>query len=132
MVDNMNYWIINHSWDSFVKTKEYCGFINKDERDLIHIDANIIYYGQGVIFGLFKVIDLVNNEFNGWKKAYPYQIKISSIMVSERGLVAKQFQERFMLLREDNEYQNLIKLTENEFNLIKRSLENKDKTLILK
>ncbi|MDD3178336.1 MAG: hypothetical protein PHR26_02345 [Candidatus ainarchaeum sp.] len=122
----MKYYIINHSFDSYVKTKEYCGFINKDERNIVNIGDYIIYFGQGVIFGIFEAIDLVDNEFNNWKGNYPYQIKLKPIYLSQRGILAKTFSEKFKLLREDNQYRNIVELNEDEYILIKNSiLENK-------
>lgn len=122
----MKYYIINHSFDSYVKTKEYCGFINKDERNIVTTGDYIIYFGQGVIFGIFEAIDLVDNKFNNWKGSYPYQIKLKPIYLSQRGVLAKSFSEKFKLLREDNQYRNIVELNEDEYILIKNSiLENK-------
>ncbi len=125
----MKYYLINHSWESFQKTKEYCGFVNKEERDIVNIGDTIIYFGQGVVFGIFKIVKLVDDEYNGWKKPYSYQIKLSPILLSPRGLGAKQLQDKFKLLREDNTYRNIIELTENEYNLIKQGIEENKKEI---
>ncbi len=120
----MKHYLINHSWESFVKTKEYCGFIDKNERDLVNLDDIIVYYGQGVIFGTFKVIKKVDDEFTSWKKPYPYQIKLSLLFLSNKGLGARSLQERFKIAKEDHTYSNIIELSEEEYNKIKQAIED--------
>ena len=120
----MNHYLINHSWDSYMRTKEYCGFMFEDERNLINLGDIVVYFGQGIVFGIFEAIDLVDNEFNGWKKKYPYQVKLKPIVLSQRGLIAKQLQDKFLLLKEDNKYKNLVELTEDEYILIKTAIED--------
>lgn len=126
-------YLINHSWDSYMRTKEYCGFISEEERDQISLGDIIVYFGQGIVFGLFEATDLVYNEFNGWKKKYPYQVKLKPILLSSKGLIVKQLQDKFTLLKEkfrsfpkvsseETLYQNLVELTEEEHNLIKQGI----------
>jgi len=125
-----------------MKTKEYCGFINKDERDLISIGDLVVYFGQGVVFGIFEVIDLVDDEFNGWKKKYPYQAKLKPMLLSSKGLIAKQLQDKFTLLKnnsrsfprvssEETLYQNLVELNENEYDLIFNGITEGKKEIII-
>ena len=75
------------------------------------------------------MIDLVDDEFNGWKKKYPYQAKLKPMLLSSKGLIAKQLQDKFTLLKnnsrsfprvssEETLYQNLVELTKNEYDLI--------------
>ena len=118
-----SYYLINHSWESFQKTKEYCGFVNQIERDIVNIDDIIVYFGQGVIFGIFKAISKPDNEFTSWKKPYPFQIKLEPILLCEKGLGARQLQDRFKLMKSDNTYSNIIELTEQEYNQIRQAIE---------
>ena len=67
---SVKYYLINYSWESFQKTKEYCGFVNQEERDIVNIDDIIVYFGQGVVFGIFKAIEKPDNAFTSWKKPY--------------------------------------------------------------
>jgi len=127
----MKYYLINHSWESYMKTKEYCGFMCEEERDLITPGDIIVYYGQGIVFGIFEAEKLVNDEFNNWKKKYPYQVKLKPVLLSQKGLVAKQLQDKFTLLKEDNRYQNLVELTEEEHNLIKQGIIAEKKEIVI-
>ncbi len=127
----MKHYLINHSWESYMKTKEYCGFMSEDERDLITPGDIIIYYGQGIVFGIFEAEKLVNDEFNNWKKKYPYQVKLKQVLLSQKGLIAKQLQDKFTLLKEDNKYQNLVELTGNEYNLIFNGIKDGKKEMII-
>ncbi len=131
MAIRMKHYLINHSWESYMKTKEYCGFISEEERDLISPGDIIVYYGQGIVFGIFKAEKLVNDEFNNWKKKYPYQVKLKPVLLSPKGLIAKQLQDKFTLLKEDNKYQNLVELTENEYNLIKQGIIDGKKEIVV-
>jgi len=125
-----------------MKTKEYCGFMCKEERDLISPGDIIVYYGQGVVFGIFEAEKLVNDEFNNWKKKYPYQVKLKPVLLSPKGLVAKQLADKFTLLKdksrsfprvssEETLYQNLVELTENEYNLIKQGIADGKKEITI-
>jgi|GEM_PF-1554510 len=127
----MKIYLINHSWESYMKTKEYCGFISEDERNLISPGDIVVYYGQGIVFGIFEAEKLVNDEFNNWKKKYPYQVKLKPVLLSQKGLIAKQLQDKFTLLKEDNKYQNLVELTENEYSLIFNGIKDGKKEINL-
>ncbi len=126
----MAIYLINHSWESFYKTKEYCGFIDEEERNLVKIGDTIVYFGQGIIFGVFEAISLVDNEFNGWKKKYPFQIKLKELFVIKNGIIAKQLQDRFRLLKENNRYNNLIELSEDELKMIMESIIKNQKEVV--
>ncbi|GAG44416.1 unnamed protein product, partial [marine sediment metagenome] len=119
----MTDWLINHSWESFRRTKEYCGFVSKIERDKIEVEDKIVYFGQGMIFGVFEAIDLPNNEFKGWKKAYPFQVKLKPSAISENGIAAKPLESKILLQKSDGGSANLLELTETEFNRIKKAIE---------
>ena len=125
-----------------MKTKEYCGFMCEDERNLITLGDIIVYYGQGIVFGIFEAEKLVNDEFNNWKKKYPYQVKLKPVLLSPKGLIAKQLQDKFTLLKdksrsfprvssEETLYQNLVELTENEYNLIFNGIKDGKKEIII-
>jgi len=78
-----------------------------------------------------KAEKLVNDEFNNWKKKYPYQVKLKPVLLSPKGLIAKQLQDKFTLLKEDNKYQNLVELSENEYNLIFNGIKDGKKEIII-
>ena len=89
-----------------------------------------------------KAEKLVNDEFNNWKKKYPYQVKLKPVLLSPKGLIAKQLQDKFTLLKdksrsfprvssEETLYQNLVELTENEYNLIFNGIKDGKKEITL-
>ncbi len=127
----MKIYLINHSWESYMKTKEYCGFMSEEERNLISSGDIIVYFGQGIVFGIFEAEKLVNDEFNNWKKKYSYQVKLKSVLLSQKGLIAKQLQDKFTLLKEDGKYQNLVELSENEYNLIFNGIKDGKKEIVI-
>jgi len=53
--------------------------MNPAERDRISVGDRIVYFGQGLVFGVFEVVALVDNEFKGWQKSYPFQLKIKPL-----------------------------------------------------
>lgn len=123
------FWLVNHSWESFKRTQEYCGFISEQERNKIKTGDKIVYFGQGIVFGLFEAIDLPDNEFKGWQKPYPFQIKLKPIIVSKKGMIAKQLQSKIQLQKMQGNSFEVVELTENEFNQIKKAIEKEEKEL---
>ncbi len=126
----MAFWAVNHSWDSFRATKEYCGFVSETERNKISTDDKIVYLGQGIVFGIFEAVELVENEFKGWKKPYHFQVKLKPIVLSEKGLVAKQLESKILLQKSESGSPNLLELNETEYNAIKKAVEEKQKELV--
>jgi len=123
------FWLVNHSWESFKRTREYCGFLSEAERNKISFGDKIVYFGQGIVFGLFEAIDLPDNEFKGWQKHYPFQVKLKPIIISKKGLIAKPLQDKIYLQKTEGKSVNLVELTEKEFNQIKKAIENEEKEL---
>lgn len=89
-----------------------------------------------------KAEKLVNDEFNNWKKKYPYQVKLKPVLLSPKGLIAKQLQDKFTLLKDNSRsfprvsseetlYQNLVELSENEYNLIFNGIKDGKKEIII-
>ena len=105
--------------------------MSEEERDQISVGDIVVYFGQGIVFGIFEAIDLVNDEFNGWKKKYPYQVKLKPVLLSPKGLIVKQLSDKFLMLKEDNNYKNLVELTENEYNLIFNGIKDGKKEITL-
>ena len=105
--------------------------MSEEERDQISVGDIVVYFGQGIVFGIFEAIDLVNDEFNGWKKKYPYQVKLKPVLLSPKGLIVKQLSDKFLMLKEDNNYKNLVELTENEYNLIKQGIVDGKKEIVI-
>lgn len=125
----MDYWLVNHSWQSFKSTKEYCGFVAKEERDKISVGSGIVYFGQGLVFGVFEAAELVDDEFTGWKRDYTFQVKLKPIAISARGLAAKPLEDKIQVQKIQGGSSNLLELNEKEFNLIKNAVESNQKEL---
>ena len=122
----MTLWLVNHSWESFKRTKEYCGFISEDERNKTKVEDKIVYFGNSLVLGLFEAVALVNNEFNGWEKKYPYQVKLKPILIAKGGLLAKPLESKILMQKADGGSPNLVELTEEEFKRIKEAIDNKE------
>lgn len=125
----MKFWLVNHSWESFKATKEYCGFQPESERNKISIEDKIVYFGQSLVFGVFEVGSLPNNEFKGWKKNYPYQVKLKPILIAQGGLIAKPLESKILLQKSSGGSSNLLELSEQEYFKIKEAIELKKKVL---
>jgi len=128
----MNFWLVNHSWQAFKATQEYCGFVTREERNKIQVGDKIVYFGQGLVFGVFEVIKLVENEFNDWKRSYHFQIKLNPIVISEGDLIAKPLESKILLQKSTGGSPNLLELTEVEFNQIEQVIKEKQKQLVFK
>jgi hypothetical protein len=130
----MNYWLVNHSWESFRRTQEYCGFISGAERDKISVGDRIVYFGQGLVFGVFEAVALVENEFNGWEKKYPFQVKIKPLEIQNnpvpKGVVAKSLQSKIGLAKMEGKSSNLVELTEEEFMKIKTVIVDRGREIL--
>lgn len=115
-------WLVNHSWASFSKTQNYCGFHFSRERDKIIVNDDIVYYGQGLVFGIFKAVKLIDNEFNDWDKKYPYQVKIEPVVINKNGVSLKYLQQKIQIQRTGGASSNLVKLNDTEFNQVKQDM----------
>jgi len=125
----VKYWLINHSWESFRRTQEYCGFMIKAERDKINADDRLVYFGQGLVFGVFEVIALIESEFNGWEKKYPFQVKIKPLAIQNnpiiKGLIARPLQSKIGLAKMEGKSSNLLQLTKEEFEKIETAIKER-------
>ena len=127
----MKFWLVHHSWESFKATSEYCGFTSETERDKINIGDKIAYYGQGIIFGIFEAIALVENEFK-WKKPYIFQVKLKPIAIAEGGLMAKPIESKILLQKSNGGSSNLLEIKQMEFEQIKQAIDERKKELFFK
>ena len=125
----MKCWLINHSWDSFRRTREYCGFISPTEQQRIKVSDGVVYFGQGLVFGIFEAIALVENEFKGWAKPYPFQVKLKQIVIAEKGLIAKPLESKILLQKSAGGSPNILELNEKEFNQILKAIKENKKQL---
>lgn len=125
----MNYWLVNHAWESFKRTQEYCGFINENERNKIQTGDKIVYFGNSIVFGLFEAIALVENEFKNWEKSYRFQVKLKPIAITKTGLLAKPLESKILLQKSQGGSPNLVEISENEFNQIKQAIERGEREL---
>ncbi len=122
----MTFWLVNHSWESFRRTQEYCGFISEAERDKIAVGDRIVYFGQSLVFGVFEIVALVESEFNGWEKKYPFQVKLKPLEIpnnpTTKGVLAKPLQSKIGLAKMEGKSSNLVELTAEEFEKVKKAL----------
>ena len=129
----MSFWFVHHSWESFKRTKEYCGFQSEAERNKIKVGDKLAYFGNGIVFGVFEVTALPENEFNGWEKCYPFQVKIKPLPVpnnpTTRGVLATPLKNKIDLQKAKGASANLVELTEAEFNQISKAIETGQKEL---
>src|SRR3989344_9086083 len=129
----MSFWVVNHSWESFRRTQEYCGFQSETERNRIKLGDKVAYFGNGILFGIFEVIGLPENEFKSWEKSYPFQVKIKPLPIpnnpTTRGVLATPLKNKIDLQKAKGASANLIELTEQEFAQIQKSIEQGQKEL---
>lgn len=122
------YWLVNHSWESFRRTQEYCGFRSPTERDKISVGDKVVYYGNGLVFGVFEVVALVDNKFRGWERAYPYQIKIKPLDIpnnpTRSGILARTLTGKIKLQKSLGGSPNLVELSKEEFYKVVEALRN--------
>lgn len=132
----MKFWLINHSWESFRRTQEYCGFMNPAERDKVSVGDKVVYYGNGLVLGVFEVVALVDNEFKGWQKSYPFQLKIKPLEIPNNpiksGILAKPLADKISLQKAHGGSPNLVELTEEEFNQVVEAIKENAKELKFK
>jgi len=125
----MSFYLINHSWESFRRTQEYCGFVSESERNKIKLGDKIVYYGNKMIFGLFEAIALPENEFRDWQKPYVYQVKLKQITIPKSELMAKPIESKILIQKSNGGSSNLVELTELEFDEISKAIKQGQKEL---
>jgi len=113
-------WLVNHNWVSFSRTQEYCGFTREWEQKQIQPGDKLIYFGDGLVLGLFEAVSLVKNEFRNWQRPFPFQVKIKPLVLSGNppngGLKFDKLKAKLMITREKGGSPNLVPLSEIEFN----------------
>lgn len=101
----------------------------KAERDKINADDRLVYFGQGLVFGVFEVIALIESEFNGWEKKYPFQVKIKPLAIQNnpiiKGLIARPLQSKIGLAKMEGKSSNLLQLTKEEFEKIETAIKER-------
>ena len=70
------------------------------------------------------------DEFRGWKKSYPFQVKLKPIVLAQGGLIAKVLESKILMQKSSGGSPNLLELNEQEFNKIKEAIEMKKKELV--
>lgn len=122
----VKYWLVNHNWVSFSRTQEYCGFSREWEQKQIQLGDKIVYFGDGLVLGLFEAVALVKNEFRNWQKPYPFQVKIKPLKLANNppkgGMQDDKIKGKLMITREKGGSPNLVPLTEVEFKEVERQL----------
>ena len=126
----MNRWLYNHSWDDYKKTTAVIGFATDSERRLIARGDKIVYFGNGLVAGIFEAADFVQNQFSGWSEPRPLQVKLNPQNIPSADLVAKPLRYKVSLESPIPGSKNLYLLSEQEFNKIELAILEKKKELI--
>lgn len=104
------------------------------EQEKVKVGDGIVYFGQGLVFGVFDAVALVENEFNGWEKKYPFQVKLKPLSIPNnpitKGLMAKQLQSKFGLAKMEGKSSNIVELSKEEFEQMKQAIGEGKKELI--
>ncbi len=112
---------------------QYCGFQSEAERNKIKVGDKLPYFGNGIVFGVFEVTALPENEFSSWEKSYPFQVKIKPLSIpnnpTTRGVLATPLKNKIDLQKIKGGLSNLVELTEQEFNQISKAIETGQKEL---
>ena len=82
-----------------------------------------------MVFGLFEAIALPENEFRGWQKPYPYQVKLKQITLPKNELIAKPLESKILIQKSNGGSSNLVELTDIEFDKILKAIEQGQKEL---
>jgi hypothetical protein len=102
--------------------------MNPAERDKVSVGDRVVYYGNGLVFGVFEVVGMVDNQFKGWQKTYPFQLKIQPLEIPnnpiKRGILAKPLADKISLQKAKSGSPNLIELSETEFEQIISAIKN--------
>ena len=86
--------------------------MSEAERNEIKVGDKIVYYGQGLVFGVFEAVALVESEFKGWQKPYPFQVKLKLIALAEKGLLARPLESKILMQKSADCSANLAELGE--------------------
>lgn len=105
------------------------------EQEKVKVGDRIVYFGQGLVFGVFEAVALIENEFKGWEKKYPFQIKLKPLAIPNnpktKGLMAKQLQSKIGLAKMEGKSSNIVELSKEEFEQIKQAISEGCKELVL-
>jgi hypothetical protein len=86
-----------------------------------------------LVFGVFEAVALVENEFNGWEKKYPFQVKIKPLEIPNnpvpKGIMAKVLQSKIGLAKMEVKSSNIVELSKEEFEQIKQAVSEGEKEL---
>jgi hypothetical protein len=106
------------------------------EQEKVKVGDKIVYFGQGLVFGVFEAVALVENEFNGWEKKYPFQIKIKPLEIPNnpvpKGLMAKSLQSKIGLAKIEGKSSNIVELSKEEFEQTKQAISGGKKEFVLR
>lgn len=118
----MKFFLVNHEWGDFRKTIEYIGFASEAERKPVSIGDRIVYFGQGLVAGVFEASSFVQGEFSGWREELPFQIKLKALHIPLPELIAKPLHYKVQLQKPVEGSPRLFELSEQEFSKIVRDI----------
>jgi len=88
-----------------------------------------------LVFGVFEAIALVKNEFNGWEKKHPFQVKLKHLEIpnnpTTKRLMAKQLQSKIGLAKMEEKSPNIVELSKKEFEQVKQAISEGHKERVL-
>ncbi|HLC79469.1 MAG TPA: hypothetical protein VJG83_03480 [archaeon] len=126
----MNYFVVVIAWDDYKKTLEYVGFSSEMEMKIISLGDRVVYFSEGLIAGIFEAESFCKNEFSGWQKELPFQIKLRPLLVPEKDFIARPLKYKVQLEKSIPPSSSLYKLSEQEFSKISLGISQKKKELV--
>ena len=82
----------------------------------------MVYFGDGLVLGLFKAEALVQNEFKGWKKPYPFQVRLTVLDIPNNppkgGVKSDWLKATIQETRDKGGSPNLLPLSKKDFETI--------------
>lgn len=118
----MDYWLINHSDEDYRVSLEFIGFASGKERLQVKAGDMVVYFGRGLVAGVFEASGLVENEFGGWQEKKPFQLRLRPVALAERDIVARPLRYKAQLEKPVEGSPRVFRLSEQEFGKILRAV----------
>ena len=122
--------LVNHSWEDYKKTTQFVGFATEKERSLLFKGIKLVYFGNGLVAGIFEAAGFAENEFRGWPEERPFQVKLMPVHIPEQDLIAKPLRYKVQLEQPVKGATCIYLLSEQEYKKIELAIISKKKELI--